>query len=112
MNSKENPLPPACGSNPMHRFLAYMLLAPNERVVRVKSWWPTWGQYGLEWPCLLVDSLGVRRTCWPVWDWARLRSFFGFRDEVVAVAEHYEHYSMYELCKLDTTPRNSPTGNH
>jgi len=47
------------------------------RIVRVKSWLPTMGPYGVEWPVLLVDRDGGQRdTIAPVWNWARVKQLF------------------------------------
>ena len=43
-------------------------------IIRVKSWRPCWGRYGIEWPSLLVDTIiGQRETVALVWDWEWLR---------------------------------------
>ena len=47
-------------------------LAPNEKLVCVKSWRPWWGPFGIEWPCMLIDRGAARLTVSPVWDRARL----------------------------------------
>jgi hypothetical protein len=51
------------------------------RVIRVKSWRPFWGPYGLEWPVLLVDS-PHRMTATPVWDWMLIRCLLFGRPKV------------------------------
>ena len=46
-----------------------------KHVVRIKSWVPTKGEYGWEWPVMLVDSVGgSRQTLAPIWDRIRLQS--------------------------------------
>lgn len=61
----------------MERFIAWLLFRnTNTTVVRVKSWKPSWGKYGPEWPVLLVNEPGYRRTVAPVWDWCRIKSLF------------------------------------
>ena len=48
------------------------LLLEGDELIRVKSWVPYWGRYGLEWPTMLVDTRsGQRSTVSPVWDKAR-----------------------------------------
>ncbi len=42
------------------------------KIVRVKSWLPTRGPHGVEWPMMLVDRHGTRMTCAPVWDRIRI----------------------------------------
>ena len=54
--------------------LLRLLLADGDRLVDVVSWRPGWGEYGLEWPTMRVDSPGgSRATVSPVWDWHWLR---------------------------------------
>mgnify|MGYP001568307616 CR=1 FL=1 len=61
-----------------HRFLEWLLLGPGDKIVRVKSWRPTWVQGCLEWPCLLIDHHSrCRMTIWPVWNRYRIRGLFG-----------------------------------
>jgi hypothetical protein len=57
------------------RLLAIVFLDRTYKVVRVKSWRPYWGKYGLEWPTILADRMGTRSTVSPVlnWDWLRSR---------------------------------------
>lgn len=44
----------------------------GETLVRVKSWCPSVGEYGLEWPTLLIDRpRGRRQTSTPVWRWKK-----------------------------------------
>lgn len=48
------------------------------KLIAVKSWMPSIGKYGLEWPTLLIDTfLGQRETATPVWnmEWVRFRIF-------------------------------------
>ena len=52
----------------MKKWLTRVVLGPHYKVVRVKSWKPWLGPYGIEWPVLLVDRLGMRETIVPVWD--------------------------------------------
>ena len=56
------------------RFLRRLdLLSPRDRLVRVKSWRPTWDGRYLCWPTMLVDGLSHRSTVQPVWDRVRFR---------------------------------------
>jgi hypothetical protein len=54
---------------------------PLGRVIRVKSWWPSfetcgcrdWRQWGIAWPTMLVDHHSARReTATPIWNWVWL----------------------------------------
>ena len=62
----------------MKRFLAWFVLEDGERIVRIKSLWPTvyrnpWGKWDVCWPCLLIDrKWGQHETVSPVWDRTRL----------------------------------------
>jgi hypothetical protein len=58
-----------------YSWLLRPLLWEEDRVlVKVKSWRPSWGPYGLEWPTMLVDTKGGQRmTVTPVWDSARIK---------------------------------------
>lgn len=56
----------------MRRLLEWVL-GDGYKLVRVRSWRPTWGQYGIEWPTMRVRSPGGHEsTMSPVWDRARL----------------------------------------
>lgn len=82
------------------RFLKWLLnLDDCERIVRVKSWLPSWGYGGVGWPVLLVDRYSARMTVTPIWDRTRLASFIGRRPAVVCQRE-----------QLDTTS-GGPCGN-
>ena len=60
----------------MRRVLAWLLLRPGEKLIRVKSWRLVRGEYGIEGPTLLIDTRqGQRQTVAPVWDKHRLRAF-------------------------------------
>ena len=53
----------------MRQWLTRFILARDDvRLVRVKSWKPWRGPYGIEWPVLLIDDAGQRVTAVPVWD--------------------------------------------
>lgn len=56
------------------RTIAFLTLDRNDTIVAVKSWRPTMGKHGLEWPTMLVDKPSFRRSATPVWDRARLRN--------------------------------------
>jgi hypothetical protein len=60
----------------MRRWLVRVVLGPDYKLVRVKSWRPWWGPHGLEWPVLLVDRRGMRETVVPVWDRWRFRAMW------------------------------------
>lgn len=54
-------------------WLAKRFLHNGETLVRVKSWRPSIGPHGVEWPTMLIDTAyGHRMTITPVWDRARL----------------------------------------
>jgi hypothetical protein len=43
-------------------------LDQDQKLVRVRSWWPSLDPWGVCWPCMLVDRRGGgRETCSPVW---------------------------------------------
>jgi hypothetical protein len=65
--SAKNSLGTAVATRLCRRFLQ-----AGDRVVCVKSWRPSIGEYGPEWPCLLVDSGGERKSLWPIWRFARV----------------------------------------
>ena len=46
------------------------------KIIRIKSWLPTRGRHGIEWPLMLVERQGRRMTCTPVWDRIRLSELF------------------------------------
>ena len=63
----------------MRRFLTWLVLEDGERIIRIKSLWPTigrnpWGKIEVTWPCLLIERRrgGQRETIWPVWNRVRL----------------------------------------
>lgn len=56
------------------RIIAFLALDRNDRVVAVKSWRPSMGPHGVEWPTMLVDKPSYRRTATPIWNRARLRN--------------------------------------
>jgi len=61
----------------MRWFLRRLLDDPRDKIVRVKSWRPSLGGHGIEWPTMLIDQLGYRRmTVSPVWDGAMMRHVF------------------------------------
>lgn len=43
------------------------LRCPGAKLVCVKSWAPTLGEFGLEWPLLLIDRGSERLTMAPIW---------------------------------------------
>lgn len=49
-------------------WLSFLLLKKGEKIVKVKSLRPGWGEHGMEWPTLLIDSPGRSRAtvsyCW------------------------------------------------
>lgn len=63
------------------------ILDDSERLVSVKSWWPSIGRNAfsgrveIAWPVMLVDRKGERYTCLPIWDRARLAAPFRARME-------------------------------
>lgn len=67
------------------RFLQWLVLSEGERIVRIKSLWPSvmrnpWGRWELAWPCLLIDrKYGQRATVSPIWDRARFAEFNPWR---------------------------------
>jgi len=55
------------------------LIEPNEKLIRVKSWWPSYDPHGPAWPLMLVDRRDGRRwTIVPIWDWERVRLLLGY----------------------------------
>lgn len=63
----------------LRRFLEWLCFEPGEKIVLVKSWRPTRGPHGIEWPTVLLDRppIGARReTASPVWDRVRLAQLF------------------------------------
>lgn len=64
-------------SDRAQRFLMWLLVIDVKQIIRVKSWRPFFGRFGVEWPTLLVDSKhGQRQTITPVWDRNRIVDFF------------------------------------
>jgi hypothetical protein len=58
----------------MKRLLEWLCCEPGEKIVRIKSLWPSFGPHGVEWPVLLVDTrLNQRMTIAPVWDRVRIK---------------------------------------
>jgi len=54
------------------------LIEPKDKLIRVKSWWPSPDKYGVAWPLMLVQKHGGPRwTCAPIWNMDRLRALFG-----------------------------------
>ena len=45
----------------------------RDKLVRVRSWWPTLDKYGIGWPTLLVDRVGIGRVSTPIWQLATKR---------------------------------------
>lgn len=53
------------------------LLDDDDKFIALVSLRPTWGQYGMEWPCMRVDKSGFgRMIVTPVWDRGRLLAPF------------------------------------
>ena len=66
----------------MHRLIERLLLLPRDKLVRVKSWKPARGRYGIEWPTMLIDRGGHRRmTITPIWNWSMVRGVFTSHEE-------------------------------
>lgn len=43
---------------------------PKDKIVRVKSWTPTFDKQGMWWPTVSIDRNGYRReTSTPLWPW-------------------------------------------
>ena len=42
-------------------------LGAKDRVLKVKSWSLQWGEFGLEWPCILIQRSIFRETITPCW---------------------------------------------
>lgn len=56
------------------RFLGRLLIDRDYKLIRVKSWRPGWGKYGLEWPTIVYDTKGgLRSVGAPCWDRVFLR---------------------------------------
>lgn len=52
-----------------------VLLHPGQRLIRVKSYRPYLGRYGLEWPTMLIETRGGgRETVTPVWNSAKVQA--------------------------------------
>lgn len=61
------------------RHPAHLLLEDKDRLIRVKSWRPSLGPHGIEWPTMLIDRNGYQRcTVTPVWNWALVRHVFRY----------------------------------
>lgn len=61
----------------MTRVIGWLLFRPKDKILRVKSWRPSLGKYGIEWPTVLMDRNGYQRcTSTPVWNWPLVRGIF------------------------------------
>ncbi len=60
----------------MKKYITKIFLGDNYKIIKVKSWKPYLGPYGVEWPVLLVDYNGMRQTSVPVWDKFRFKFIF------------------------------------
>lgn len=58
----------------MRQWFCRFITTPETRLVRVKSWRPSRGPYGWEWPTMLIDRKGMRSTATPVWDYWQWRA--------------------------------------
>ncbi len=59
------------------KWFCNLLLGPKYKLIRFKSWRPSWGSYGIEWPCMLVDDrYGKRSSVVPVWDRWHFRAMY------------------------------------
>jgi hypothetical protein len=58
----------------MSKLFARIVLGPEYRIIRFKSWKLWLGPYGIEWPVILVDRCGMRSTIVPVWDRYQFRA--------------------------------------
>ena len=62
----------------MHKFIIWLCFAPTDKIIKLKSWWPSLGERGLEWPVVLIDNgCGRRSTQTPIWDRAMIRHVLG-----------------------------------
>jgi len=69
----------------LFRMIQWLWGPPLGRLVRFTSFRPwlsfscrDWRQWGVEWPCMLVDRSCGRSHCTPVWNYMWLRSRLGF----------------------------------
>lgn len=58
------------------KWFCHLLLGSETKFVRLKSWRPFWGRYGVEWPTMVIDRCGMRSTATPVWDRYHLRAMW------------------------------------
>lgn len=56
--------------------LRRLFLQDNEKLIKVKSWMPSFYAWKLEWPMLLIDRDAQRMIIIPVWDLARIKGIF------------------------------------
>lgn len=62
----------------------------NERVILVKSWWPSWDSggtkrwqdHGIAWPVMLIENSWTRMTVTPIWNFIWLRNRLGFPEKM------------------------------
>jgi hypothetical protein len=52
----------------VRRWMMRVLLGSGYELIRIKSWRPFWGPWGIEFPTMLVDRMGMRETVTPIWD--------------------------------------------
>lgn len=70
------------------RWFIQWLWGPSSlgRIVKFNHWWPSfdrggcndWRQWGIAWPCVVVDYKHHRETTTPIWNWVWLRSRLGY----------------------------------
>lgn len=61
----------------MNRLVAWLFLPSRDRLIKVTSWRPSLGRYGMEWPGMLIDAHGYQRhRVTPVWNWPFVRGIF------------------------------------
>lgn len=69
----------------MFRLIEWLWGLPLGKIVKFKSWAPSWDQpcrdwrhWGVAWPVMLVDGDWGRQTTSPIWNWMWLRNRLGF----------------------------------
>ena len=74
--------------NMILRILAWVFMPEDRKrgisgeVIKVKSWKPFWGDYGLEWPCMLIQRHGHQRQNISPCIWSYVRYYWerAFKD--------------------------------
>jgi hypothetical protein len=61
--------------------LRKLFLEDDDRLIEVKSWWPSvdrsYGKFAICWPVMLIDARGYcRQTVSPIWNGARFQRVF------------------------------------